>query len=69
MVRSLRNVSNDGIELNDTEVEEAFNDLADIMDTMMTNNCGFDKAVKLERKADEGFGEWLEAALLAIGYR
>lgn len=69
LIRALRNPSNDGINLNETEAEEALNDLADIMDTMMTNNCGFDKAVKIEREAEDGFAEWLEATLSAIGYR
>lgn len=63
LVRTLSNPSNDGLNLNQTEQERALQDIADIMDTMMMYNCGFDKAVKIERENEETFAEWIETAL------
>lgn len=63
LVRTLNNPSNDGLNLNQTEQERALQDVASIMDTMMMHNCGFEKAVKIEREAEETFAEWLEAVL------
>ena len=34
-----------------------------MMDTMMMNNCSFDKAVKIERDGNEEFATWLENVL------
>lgn len=66
LVRALSNPSNDGIDLDATGTEHALNDMANIMDTMMTNNCSFNNAVKIERESNEGFAEWLEQALEVI---
>lgn len=66
LVRALSNPSNDGIDLDATGVEHALNDVANIMDTMMTNNCSFNNAVKIERESNENFAEWLEQALEVI---
>lgn len=66
LVRALSNTSNVGIDLNATGQEHALQDIADIMDTMMMNNCSFDRAVKIERDSDECFAEWLESAVRVI---
>ncbi|WP_368273660.1 hypothetical protein [Enterocloster bolteae] len=63
IIRELANPSNHNIGLNQTENENALNDMADIMDTMMMNNCSFDKAVKIERDGNEEFATWLENVL------
>lgn len=66
LVRTLSNVSNDGLNLNDIETEYALQDLATIMDTMMINNCGFEKFLNIERSNDEEFALWVEEALEVI---
>ena len=63
IIRELANPSNHNIGLNQTENENALNDMADIMDTMMMNNCSFDKAVKIERDGNDEFAAWLEDIL------
>lgn len=66
IVRALSNVANYGLHLNDTEIEFALQELATIMDTMMMNNCSFNKALNIERENDEGFAYWVEEILEAI---
>lgn len=66
IIRALSNPSNDNISLNQTQTENALNDIADIMDTMMMNNCGFEKAVKIERESDVDFAYWIEEVLIVI---
>jgi hypothetical protein len=66
IVRALSNVSNYSLKLNDTEIEYALQDLATIMDTMMINNCSFEKALSIERENDEEYAEWVEEVLEAI---
>lgn len=63
LVRALSNPSNHSINLNDTERETALQDTADIMDTMIVNGCGFQKAVTIEREMNADFAEWLEKVL------
>jgi len=52
--------------LNDTEREYAHQDLAIIMDYMITRNCGFKKALQLYREEDESNAEWIEQAINLI---
>jgi hypothetical protein len=66
IIRELSNVSNSGIDLNETETEFALQDLAGIMDTMMMNKCGFEKALILEREKDSDFAQWVEKCLEVI---
>lgn len=66
IIRELSNPSDHNIIMNPTEIENALNDMADIMDTMMMNNCSFDKAVKIERDGNEEFATWLEDILESI---
>ena len=66
IVRALSNVSNYSLKLNDTEIEYALQDLATIMDTMMINNCSFEKALSIEKENDEEYAEWVEEVLEAI---
>lgn len=66
LVRALSNTSSSGLDFNDTETENALNDVATIMDAMMVNKCSFDKAVKIERDNDEYFAEWLSDDVLKI---
>jgi hypothetical protein len=68
MVRALKNVSESGLNLNDTEVEFALNDIADIMDTMMTAPCSFQKAVHIERENGNEM-EWIGLAFTIVFHR
>jgi hypothetical protein len=61
LVRGLAEYNNLG--LNDTEAEAAHNDLANIMDYMITQKCSFNKAVKLYRSEDDDRSEltkWID---------
>jgi len=66
LVRALSNPSNNNLGLNDTQTEFALQELADIMDAMIVNNCGFKKALKIEREKDEDFAYWIENVLEKI---
>ena len=59
----VRTLSYTDLKLNDTEREDAHNDLANIMDYMITQNCGFKKALQLYRTEDENNAEWIEQAI------
>lgn len=64
LVRSLAEYNDLG--LNDSEAEVAHNDLANIMDYMITQNCGFKKALALYRAEDDDRTEltgWVNKAL------
>ncbi|GEM_PF-5639098 len=54
------------LNLNDTEREYAHEDLANIMDYMITQNCGFKKALQSYRKEEENNAKWVEQAINLI---
>jgi len=66
IVRALSNTSSSGLDLNDTETENALQDLASIMDTMMMNKCDFKKALNIERRNDDQYALWIEKAIETV---
>jgi hypothetical protein len=52
--------SNSHIDMGETELEDAHDDLANIMDYMIIKKCNFKKALEMYREEDPNNAEWLD---------